>query len=224
MRRLVSMCVVVLVASLAPTAPAQRRQGERAALDRLRSADVAERTRGKSEIVVARESLVQALAQLVLSESGAQENGPVGTRPWLSSKHLAIILLGELRAEEGIQALMANLTYRVKPLFGGLMETRSVGAQFPAALSLAQIGGRAGSTILGRLRSTEDPLQRHLCVWALMAMEGADVARFRVEKAIKDCGPYTAWKANLEAALEYFDKPDLDFAPPAEESQKAEGK
>jgi hypothetical protein len=160
---------------------------------------------------------------MVLSETEGQETGPLGTRPWLSSKHLAVAVLGELRAEEGIPVLIGNLTYRVKPVFGGLMETRSVGAQFPAALSLARIGGPAVSAILGRLRSTEDPLERHLCVWALMAMDGRDVARFRVEKAIKGCGPYTGWRANLEAALEYFDKADLDFAPP-EESDEMESK
>jgi hypothetical protein len=63
-------------------------------------------------------------------------------------------------------------------------------------------------------------LERRVCIWTLINIEGRvhgrDVARFRVENAIKDCGPYTAWRANLRAALDYFDKKDLDFPPPEE--------
>jgi len=223
MRRLLTASLVFLVASVTPKTPNETSRPEKTPLDCLRSTDIHDRARGKNQIRKERRSLVRALVQMVLSESGGQENGPMETRPWLSSKHVAITLLGELRAEESIWVLMGNLTYRVKPLFGGMVETVSVSGQFPAAKSLAKIGSPAVPAILNRLRRTEEPLERHLCVWILMAIDGRDVARFRVEKAIEECRSYLPLKAKLEAALEYFEKENLGLAPP-EESENTEGK
>jgi hypothetical protein len=57
------------------------------------------------------------------------------------------------------------------------------------------------------LKSTRNCWQTRCC--------RRDVARFRVEKAIDRC-KLSRTKANLEAALEYFDKENLDFPPPEE--------
>ena len=159
---------------------------------------------------------------IVGSDRQREYDRTTGIRNWNSPKHLAIVLLGQLRAEEAVRILGENLTYRVKPLVGGY-ETQGIAEQFPAARSLAQIGNPAVPAVMEKLRRTAESLQRHLYVWILTQVEGRDVARFRVKKAIKDCGPYTTWKANLEAAIEYFDNEDLDLAPP-EEAESTEHK
>ncbi len=214
MRRLLTLSVFFLVASLAATTRDETVGQEKPHVDCLRCPDIRDRTWGQNEIRKERRSLVQALVKIVFSESGGQKNRAPGTAAWLSSKHLAIALLGELRGEEGIWVLMENLTYRVKPLAGGMVETLSVAGHYPAAQSLAKIGSPAVPAVLARLRRTEDSLERHLCVWTLIAIDGRDVARFRIEKAIEECRSYPPLKARLEAALEWFDKKDLGLAPP----------
>jgi hypothetical protein len=153
---------------------------------------------------------------VVIAGSEKQDEGDRATaiRNWNSPKHLATSLLGELRADEAIGVLTKNLTYRVIPLVGGY-ETRLLAAQFPAAWSLVKIGSPTVPAVLQLLEETHEPSQRHLCTWILVQIDGHDVARFRVEKAIENCR-LSRTKANLEAALEYFDKEDLDFPPPEE--------
>ncbi|MDP2897371.1 MAG: hypothetical protein Q8Q12_12585 [bacterium] len=170
---------------------------------------------------------MKALLEVVRSASDEDSTAENQWRRWQSPKYMAIVLLGELRAEEAVGLLARNITWRVQPRYGGT-KTRSIPGQFPAADSLARIGGPAVEEVLRILHTSGNPLERHICVWTLIQIEGGaraegrEVARFRVQKAIETCR-LSDMKANLEEALKYFEKEDLGLAPP-EESDKTEGK
>jgi hypothetical protein len=215
MRKHLAAGLVVLVAYLAAGTAEERLQPEPDPIESLQSPDSAQRFAARSRIVQERRSLVQSLVKIA---RGGADDTP-GKRAQLlrltSPKCLAIKLLGELRAEEAVPSLVQDLTYRVDTSIAGTFGGRGLGARYPAAGSLAKIGNPAVPKLLGFLGKSTERVQRHVCVWTLIAIDGRDVARFRVERAIERCG-LSRTKANLEAGLEYFDKEDLDFAPPEE--------
>jgi hypothetical protein len=215
-------CFVVFAACLAPGTAEEAVQPEPDPVEWLQSTDAAERFAAKRRIIEERRSLVRSLVMIV--QSNPQDSGTKRDEVLrlTSPKCLAIKLLGELRPEEAIRTLLRNLTYYVDTSIAGSLGGRGLGARYPAAASLAKIGNPAVPELLGFLSGSTDRLERHLCVWTLIRIDGRDVARFRVEKAIKDCRPYGNAKANLEAALEYFEKQDLN-RPPPEESEDARG-
>lgn len=191
--------------------PLQSREGLAAALG---SPDAGTRVRARTTILRERISLVQGLIDTV--RCGTDANALTGMEIlYGGSKHLAILLLGDLRAPEAIPVLAVSIMCRVRPLYGSYGATSTIVAQYPAADSLAKIGTPAVPTILARLGRCTDPLERQICVWILTQIEGSDLAKFLVSKAIRECD-VSFVKANLQAALEYFDKEDLDFAPPEE--------
>ncbi len=187
----------------------------------LQSANIGQRVKARSRILNERRSLIRSLVVIAGSDDRESYEGTTRIQNWNTPKHLAILLLGELRAEKGIRILTQNLTYRVTPLVGGV-ETGALASQFPAARSLAQIGNPAVPAILRILRTTKTPLERQICAWILVEIDGRHVAKFRVANAIKQCS-LSIPKANLEAATKYFDKEDLDFPPP-EQSENTEDK
>lgn len=202
-------------------------QPETMLIESLQSPRTGDRVNAYSRLRRYRIGRVKALLEVVRSASDEDSTGENRWRRWQSPKYMAIVLLGELRAQEAAGLLARNITWRVHPRYGGT-QTRSVSGQFPAADSLAKIGGPAVEEVLRILHTTANPLERHLCVWTLTQIEGGaradgrEVARFRVQNAIERCR-FPDMKANLQAALEYFDKPDLEFAPP-EESDEMESK
>jgi len=227
MRGPVSACLLFLAACSAASIGESPVQPERKPLESLRSPKISERANAYSELWRQRVELVRALMDVLRSASDKDSTSDDRGRRWQSPKYLAIVLLGEVRAEEAVNLLARNLTWRVAPRYGGSKAFLLQG-QFPAAQSLARIGGPAVEEVLRILHTTGNPLERHICVWTLIQIEGGaraegrEVARFRVQKAIETCR-LSDMKANLEEALKYFEKEDLGLAPP-EESDKTEGK
>ena len=193
----------------------------RSPIGSLQSADPTQRVSARTRILKERRSLVRSLMIIAQTQTRVTPSEQAELLRLTSPKYLAIRLLGELRAEEAIRTLLRNLTYYVDMSIAGSLGGRGLGARYPAAGSLAKIGNPAVPKLLGFLSGSTDRLEPHLCVWTLIRIEGRDVARLRVEKATKDCRPYGNAKANLEAALEYFEKEDLEFAPREESGESA---
>jgi len=100
----------------------------------------------------------------------------------IASIYLSILLLGELRASDAVDVLLANLTYEnPKELltFGG---SRSPAFRYPAVEALIKIGRPAFYKTLAVLKKAEDELTRELCGWVLM---GIGVTEGKKKRGIK---------------------------------------
>jgi hypothetical protein len=177
----------------------------------LESTDLGERLAAQQAIRTGRRDMIHELMRLA-----AAKTAPDPTRgveyglplyPELEPKHLAIELLGELRAGEAVRVLFGNLRYcnpRVRTF-----ELLTWQHDFPAAVSLMKIGQEALPPAMARLARSEEQLERRLCLWIVKTVLGPDLARaaLRIE-ADKEKDP--AWKANLEAAIAMMDTPDWE--------------
>jgi hypothetical protein len=214
--------VIVFAASLAGANGEEAVPCQTDLIELLQSAQAERRFAAESRIVQERRSLVRSLVILARSDTRGTPSERDEPLELTSPKCLAIRLLGELRAQEAVRSLVQNLAYRVDPTVAGNVGRRGLGAWYPAAASLAEIGNPAVPEVLSFLGKSADPIERHLCVWILVRIDGRDLARFRVEKAIES-SRLSEVKANLQAALEYFDKKHLDRAP-GEETEETEDK
>jgi hypothetical protein len=121
---------------------------------------------------------------------------------WHDAKHLAILLLGDLRASEAVPALMENLCYR-NPESTNMprLELRYGGFAYPAARSLSKIGMPAVQPLLARLGVlTATAPEREICLWTLREILGEGLAKAQVEIAMEKAKTDAA-RANLKAAL-----------------------
>jgi hypothetical protein len=127
--------------------------------------------------------------------------------PWHDSKHLAILLLGDLRAREAIEVLLENLSYKnPRSLVSGAYLER--GGWYPSVEALSKIGMPAIVPTIGKLATYEqDGLGRQLCCWVINKVLGPRLGKLRIEIAIEETRDATA-KKNLEAALGYFKTPE----------------
>jgi hypothetical protein len=144
------------------------------ALESLRSANISDRAKVYSDLWRQRTDLVRALMHVLRSASDNDSTSDDRGRRWQSPKYLAIVLLGDLRAQEAVNALARDLTWRVVPRYGGSKPFLLYG-QFPAAEGLAKIGGPAVQELLRILHTTQNSLERQLCVWTLIQIEGGAV-------------------------------------------------
>jgi hypothetical protein len=120
--------------------------------------------------------------------------------PWRDSKHLAILLLGDLRAPEAVPTLLENLEYsnprevfRTGPL--------DQGAWFPAVEALIKIGMPAVDPVVERLgRCDAEGLQRWNCCWILEKILGPKLAHMRVQFAIEEARDAKT-RENLQEAI-----------------------
>lgn len=137
--------------------------------------------------------------------------------PRHDSKHLAILLLGDIRATEAVPVLLDNLEYRnPRELAGSYPD---VDGLYPAAEALSKIGmPTVGPTIEKLGRYTEDSLARELCCWVITKVLGTRLGRLRVEIAIEEARDETV-RNNLAAVLPHF-KTEQEKA--AEERTKRE--
>jgi len=122
--------------------------------------------------------------------------------PWHDSKHLATLLLGDLRAVEAVPTLVDDLEYKnPRTLLHGLLDK---GGWYPAVEALSKIGMPAVGPIIDKLGSyTEDCLGRELCCWIIKEVLGARLGKVRLEMAIEESREPAA-KENLTAALRHF--------------------
>lgn len=127
--------------------------------------------------------------------------------PHRDGKHLAILLLGDLRAVKAVPILLENLEYK-NPIthhwgpFG-------VGGWYPAAESLSKIGMPAVGPVLYKLGGYEkDGKGRQLCTWAVIKVLGQRLAKERLEMAIIEEGDHhhQRTRKNLAAARHYFER------------------
>ena len=127
--------------------------------------------------------------------------------PWHDAKHLAIILLGDLRAAEGVPVLVETLEYRnPKKLTSGTDEKAAVKGSYwhPATESLVKIGMPSVGPVIEKLGGySENCLGRRLCLVVIKEILGPRLAKARLQNAIEEAKDETA-RANLRAALEQF--------------------
>jgi len=175
-------------------------------LPQLQATDAATRERASRKILAERDQLVAGLIALARQATtpephkrGRQE---VPSYPYREPKHLAIELLGELRASEAVEVLLGNLTYCNPVMYGSY---RTWESDFPAAVSLSEIGNPALGPALAKVARTDDELERELCCWIIERVEGEELAPIVLQLAI-DKERYSGGKARLQAALEYLQK------------------
>jgi len=133
---------------------------------------------------------------------------------WHDAKHLAILLLGDLRASEAVSVLMKNLCYR-NPESTNMprLELKYGGFAYPAARSLSKIGMPAVQPLLARLSVLRETETEHrICTWTLKEILGERLAKVRLEMAVEEAKDDAA-RANLKAALAQLE-PKLETAEP----------
>ncbi len=173
----------------------------------LRSEDRTDREDVANAIRAARAQLIEDLIQLA-KEPGQGVPIP-GTQevayPWHEPRHLAILLLGDLRASEAVPVLLENLGYKnAREISGGMLDKD---AWYPAIEALSKIGMPAVDPTVNKL-SQLGPKDKNgeLCCWILKKILGAKLARARIQIAIEETQSETA-KGNLKTALPYFMTP-----------------
>jgi hypothetical protein len=123
--------------------------------------------------------------------------------PWHDSKHLATLLLGDLRAVEAVPVLLENLEYKnPRTLIVTLL--LDIGGQYPAAEALSKVGMPAVKATIDKLSSsTTSGKGSEICCWILKKILGVRLARLRLQIAIEETRD-EAVKKNLSTALPYF--------------------
>lgn len=119
------------------------------------------------------------------------------------AKHLAMLLLGDLRASEGVPVLLQNIEYRVPKFMAlGYELGRIEGPGWrPAVESLIKIGMPSVGPVIQKLGGySENSLGRRLCLVMLKEILGPHLATVRLEMAVKEAKDDAA-RANLKAAL-----------------------
>ncbi|HUX01607.1 MAG: hypothetical protein WBD63_12315 [Phycisphaerae bacterium] len=166
-----------------------------------------------------RANLVNDLIQLAATKSEAptlDKDGFPQEGVWHDAKHLAILLLGDLRALEAVPVLMENIWYKnVESRELPSMIYRYGGEAYPAAKSLSKIGMPAVQPLLARLsvlRETEP--ERRICTWTLKEILGERLAKVRLEMAVEEVKDDAA-RANLKAALEQLEPEPQPVGPTA---------
>jgi hypothetical protein len=122
--------------------------------------------------------------------------------PRHDSKHLSILLLGDIRAVEAVPVLLDNLEYHNPRELAGSYQ--DVNGLYPAAEALSKIGMPAvGPTIKKLGDYAPNSKGSEICCWILKKILGVRLARLRLQIAIEETRD-EAVKKNLSAALPYF--------------------
>jgi hypothetical protein len=122
---------------------------------------------------------------------------------WHDGKHLAILLLGDLRAVEAVPLLVENILYR-NPRTLYMMGPLNESGMFPGVEALVKIGMPAIDPVVAKLGPVgeEDQLRRNGC-WIVREVLGNRLAQARMQIAIEEAKDPTTRK-NLEASLAYL--------------------
>lgn len=194
-------CVLGVLATLGLTALGGNLEG-------LKSDKREVREETFDRILKERKDCVQELIALAATEVQGRElklgDQVVVEYPWHDAKHLAIILLGDLRAAEGVPVLVENLEYEnPKKVFSGSDEKAAVKGSYwhPATESLIKIGMPSVGPVIGKLGGYADNcLGRRLCLVVLKGILGPRLAEASLQIAIEEAKDEAA-RANLKAAL-----------------------
>ena len=139
--------------------------------------------------------------------------------PRYDSKHLSILLLGDMRSTEAVPVLLDNLEYRnPRQLAGSYPDVNDL---YPAVEALSKIGMPAIEPTIDKLGSyTEQCLGRKLCCWVIKEVLGARLGKFRLEIAIEEARDETV-RNNFRAVLLYFKTDQEKAAEERAEREKA---
>lgn len=171
----------------------------------LKSDNLKYREKGFQAIRKERTELIRQLVELAAEKVEPLPSGDPRFMeyPWRDSKHLAILLLGELRATEGVAVLLDNIEYK-NPKSIIVSEYLDKGGWYPAAEALSKIGVPAVEPAIIKLGSYEPKsVGCENCRWILKEILGVRLARLRLQIAIEETRDEAA-KKNLTAALPYF--------------------
>ena len=152
------------------------------------------RERQAEAILSARNEAIQSLMNTVrLAEQPGKGKQEPQEGEFHSEKHIAIILLGGLRASEAVEVLLDNLLYRVPP---AVWSTRPIPAEewCPAAVALIRIGIPSVEPVLESLEATESDDVARLCTWVVVEILGKDLGRLKIQVRL------AAAKSRLESA------------------------
>lgn len=124
----------------------------------------------------------------------------VASYHWREDKHLAILLLGDLRASEAIVVLLENIEY-MNPRSDVADRLQGPEFWFPAVESLIKIGMPAIDPVVDRLgREDKDGVVRRNCLATVRNILGLELAKTKLQLSIGNASD-AAIKKNLSAAL-----------------------
>ena len=173
----------------------------------LRSELRKDREQAVKEIVGKRERLIAQLIELAdePEQVGAGRDANAPEPPWRGAKHLAILLLGELRASEAVPVLIKNLQYRnPRKRFTRYWEVAGV---YPAADALSKIGIPAVGPLVEYLKTAEARRggEWFIPVHVIGKILGPALAAQRIELELEKVDDQQARKS-LTAAVQLFER------------------
>ncbi len=197
--------------------------GHRQDVSGLRAEKLKDRQKAAEQIRKDRAKLIKQLIELAAEkvEPLPSSDPRFVEYPWHDSKHLAILLLGELRTVEALPVLLENLEYKnPRRLEGSYLDT---GGWYPAAEALSKIGMPAVEPTIKKLGGyAQKNKGSELCCWVLKKILGVKLARARLQIAIEETRDPTV-KKNLTAALPYFKTEQEKAAEERARRKKASG-
>ena len=147
-------------------------------------------------------------------------NLPNHPNSWHSSKHLSILLLGDLQAQESINVLMENIEYRNPKSI--VMGRVSPDGLYPAVEALIKIGMPAVEPVINKMASYDkESIARENCIFILQRILGIRLAREKLKIAIEESKD-PVFKKNLEKVLPLFKTDNEKFEEEIAELKKAQ--
>jgi hypothetical protein len=175
--------------------------------------------RSGATILKERQEAIKKLTELAGMPGKGWRNKEVGLDyteyPSHDAKHLAMLLLGDLRASEGVPVLLENIEYRVPKFMALGYELGPVEGPgwHPAVESLIKIGMPAVGPVIEKLGTyAQDCLGRRLCLVVLKEILGPRLAKIRIEIAVEEAKDDAA-RAKLKAALAQLEADRAAAAP-----------
>lgn len=180
-------------------------------LDRLASENRNLRLEAAAALAQDREAVIARVVESAGREPKGRRWKEGGTEfveyPPHDTKHLAMLLLGDLRASEAVPVLLRDIEYKVPkyiPLAYELGLVEGPGWH-PAVESLIKIGMPSVNPVVKRLGDYgEDCLGRRLCIGVLREILGPRLAKARLGIAMEETEDETI-RVHLRAALNQFD-------------------
>lgn len=191
----------------------------------LVSQDMTEREKAYSAMAKERADTIKALMDLAGQQVTPKQLGSgkdiLTENPYHDRKHLAILLLGELRAAEAVPVLMRNIDY-VNPRAADGGYALGIPGGYPAVEALIRIGMPSVDAVVKQLRTYKEACEgRRLCCVVLRDILGYNLALARLQMALdqerdegaKACLSAAATNLKEKMAEEkergvYSDKPD----------------
>ena len=171
----------------------------------LTSENLKDREKAAQEVRNKYEQLIKELIRLAGQEVQRwHPDDPTSSYPWHDSKHLSILLLGDLRAIQAVPILIENLAYKNPREIVADARIGGSGGYYPAAEALSKIGLPAVGSVIDKLGKYGGQEEGHrICCWIIREILGPRLGKVRLEMAIEETKDDTV-KKNLTAELPYF--------------------